>query len=96
MSIGSNAPNALFYKARAERGDVETRRFQGEHERIRKIVQQTRVVLGVSGSGRNMFSMLLSRRGVVVECEYAAINKLSKAGKVGGSGPRRDRGVGRK
>lgn len=36
------------------------------------------------------------RRGDVVECEYAAINKLSKAGKVGGSGPRRDRGVGGK
>lgn len=34
--------------------------------------------------------------GVAVECEYAAINKLSKAGKVGGSGPQRDRGVGGK
>lgn len=35
------------------------------------------------------------RRGVAVECKHAAINKM-KAGKVGGSGPRRDRGVGRK
>jgi hypothetical protein len=36
------------------------------------------------------------RRGVAVHCEHAAINKLSKAGKVGGPGPRRDRGIGRK
>lgn len=36
------------------------------------------------------------RRDVAVQCEHAAINKLSRAGKVGGSGPRRDRGIGRK
>lgn len=40
QSIGSNAPNALFYQTRAERGDVETRRVQGKHGRIRKTFQQ--------------------------------------------------------
>jgi hypothetical protein len=36
------------------------------------------------------------RRGAVIVGKDAAINKLSKAGKVGGSGSRRDRGLGRK
>ncbi|KAJ5506766.1 hypothetical protein N7453_005723 [Penicillium expansum] len=36
------------------------------------------VVLRVSCSGRNTFSILLSEEGVVVECEYAAINKAKR------------------
>lgn len=52
MSIGGNAPNALFYKALAERGDVKTWKFQVQHGCIGEIFQQAAVVLRLSYSGR--------------------------------------------